>query len=140
MKMALNRELEKLNLKLEESQKKYLDGDYLTHPDLRLLPRLNHVVVAGKIFKVRNLQCGSISKRYMFLLRDFSFGNTLILNPFPMFLYFPPSIKFHHFSVTRPPKFWILMKHTNPDLVIVLAPLATPEILVTNLYENKAFE
>ncbi|XP_071800482.1 chloride intracellular channel protein 4-like [Asterias amurensis] len=51
MKTALNRELEKLNLKLEESGKKYLDGDHLTQPDLRLLPRLHHVVVAGKIFK-----------------------------------------------------------------------------------------
>ena len=52
MKTALNRELEKLNLKLEESGKKYLDGDHLTQPDLRLLPRLHHVIVAGKIFKV----------------------------------------------------------------------------------------
>jgi glutathione S-transferase len=51
MKNALNRELEKLNKALKESGHRFLDGDKLTQPDLRILPKLHHVVVAGKLFK-----------------------------------------------------------------------------------------
>ncbi|XP_038076637.1 chloride intracellular channel protein 4-like [Patiria miniata] len=52
MRSALNRELEKLNKALKDGgEHRFLDGDHLTQPDLRLLPRLHHVVVAGKIFK-----------------------------------------------------------------------------------------